>query len=209
MREGIANVTIGGYASTKERSLVFSCSNAYLQASIGFCYKERMGYLPLTAPLGIRLWLVLCVILLVAIVLILLTKKLSQKWRHFIIGGKSNRSPIFNCWATLLGMCICNPYILHGKKIGTFARTLVFFWILLWFVIRSSYQAALYTSLQTHQLSSAHDTIAKIRQSNCKVTTSATGYSLIKDLIQRDRYCFFFYFLLILFFTPLFRSEFI
>ncbi|XP_031623062.1 uncharacterized protein LOC116340616 [Contarinia nasturtii] len=162
---GQTNITIGGYASTVERSLFFSTSNPYLQASIGFCYKETMGYLPLTAPLKIRLWIVVCVILFIAIVLIMLTKKLNQKWRHFIIGGKLNRTPILNMWAAMLGMCICNPYILRGgKKFG-----------------------ALYTSLRTHRLTSAYDTVEKIQQSNCKVTTSPSGYSIIKNVFRHDR----------------------
>lgn len=184
---GEANFTIGGYALSEERSLVFAASNQYLQASMGFCYKETFGYYSLTAPLRSCIWMVIFILLTTTITVILLTKKLSRKCRHFIIGGKMNRTPILNMWASLLGVCISNPFIVHGRIFGTFARTLALLWILLWFVVRNSYQGTLYTFLQSHRLTSSYDTIIDFRASDYKVITSPAGYSFLKHLFSRDR----------------------
>ena len=187
---GEVNMTIGGYAMSEERSTMFSLSNPYMQSSSGFCYKENEALLPFSrimAPFELPVWILICVLLFVTIIVILLSKKFSRKWRHFFIGGQMNRTPILNTWASLLGMSICNPHILNGKKIGTFARTLMLLWIVLWFIIRNSYQAALYTYLQSHRLTSAYDTIEKVRMSDCKVITPPSGYSFIKHIISVDR----------------------
>lgn len=190
MFSGEVNLTIGGYALSNERFLYFSPSNPYLQASMGFCYKETVEYLPFTrlaSPFRPRVWIVICILLLITILIILLTKKLNKKWRHFFIGGQMNRTPILNMWASLLGMSICNPRIANGRSLGTFARTLTLLWIILWFVIRNSYQGALYTYLQSHRLTSAYDTIEKVRASDCKVISTYSGYAFLKHLFTRDR----------------------
>lgn len=170
--------------------MFFSPSSPYLQSSMGFCYKEIDSVSPLariTAPFRIRVWIVMAVLLLIAIIIILLTKKLSRKWRHFFISGRLNRTSILNMWASLLGMPICNPRIIDRRYFGTFARTLTLLWMILWFVIRNSYQASLYTYLQSHRFTSAYDTIEKIQNSNCKVIVIPSGMSFLKDMFSQDR----------------------
>lgn len=187
---GGANVTIGGYILSDERYSLFTPSNPYIQASMAFCYTEDLTYLSftgLTAPFTKGLWIVISVLLLAASVVILLTKKLNWKLRHFFIGGRRNRTPILNVWTSLLGNCIGNPRITYGYNYGTFARTLIILWIFLWFVIRSCYQGAFYTNLQTQQSTSPYDTIAKIRDSNCKIISSPSGYHIIQRHFKCDR----------------------
>lgn len=173
-----------------ERYLLFTPSNPYIQASMGFCYTEHFTYLSftgLTAPFAQSVWIAISVLLLLTSVVILLTRKLNQKLRHFFIGGRRNRTPILNVWTSLLGNCIGNSRITHGYNYGTFARTLIILWIILWFVIRSCYQGALYTNLQTQQLTSPYDTIVKIRESNCKIISTPSGYHILKSYFKRDR----------------------
>lgn len=188
---GDVNVSIGGYGLNVPRSNIFLCTNPYLQASIGFAYKEIDAYLPftrLTAPLTIQVWMLILTLLIISIAIILLTKKLTRRWRHFIVGGRKNRTPILNMWATVLGIPIPNSQISNGGQFfGIFARTLALLWIILWFVIRNSYQASLYTYLQSHRVSTAYDTIEKIRTSNCKIFASPAAFNFIGGVIDRNR----------------------
>lgn len=184
-------MSIGGYGISRPRTLLFSCTNPYLQASMGFGFKESDAYLPftrLTAPFTIHVWIIICVLLLLSITIILVTKNLTQRWRHFIVGGKINRTPILNMWASVLGYPISNPRISNGgRSFGTFARTLTLLWIITWFVIRNSYQGALYTYLQSHRFTSAYDTIEKIRTSDCQILATPTALNFIGGVIDRNR----------------------
>lgn len=123
----------------------------------------------LTAPFPLEIWLMIGGTLAAAIAMILLTKTLSRKWRHFYIGGRLNRTPILNMWMTVLGSPVCNPRMTNRRSFGTFARTLLMLWILLWFVLRNSYQGSLYNFLQRHRFSSVYDTIEKIYEADCKI----------------------------------------
>lgn len=106
--------------------------------------------------------------------IILLTKKLTRKWRHFYIGGQVNRSPILNIWTVDLVKGIANPRITSGRNHGTFARTLLMFWILLWFVIRSCYEGALFNKFQNNRIESPFDTVDKVRASDCNILATPT-----------------------------------
>lgn len=98
-----------------------------------------------------------------------------------------NRTPILNMLTLVLGNPVCNPRIAQPQFFGTFARTLALFWILLWFVLRSSYQCSLYTYLQSHRLTSPYDTIEKIQASNVQILTAPSGYQILKHMFSRDR----------------------
>lgn len=141
----------------------------------------------LTAPFRASTWIVIGVILIFATIVIILTKKLSIKWRHFFIGGHMNRTPILNMWTLVLGNPVCNRRIAKQQFFGTFARTIALCWILLWFVLRNSYQAALYTNLSQRGLTSPYDTIEKIQSSNVKILTTPAGYQLLKHVFNRNR----------------------
>lgn len=190
MYERFANFTVGGFILNKERARLFSASNPYLQASLGFCFREIDAYIPLArlfAPFRYRIWWTICGFLAVSTIVILLSKRLNKKWRHFFIGGRMNRTPILNMWSSFLGNSISNPKIISGEYFGNFARTIFALWIILWFVIRSSYQGALYTYLQKHRLTSPYDTVAKIRESDCKIMSPLSSFNLIRHIFEPDR----------------------
>lgn len=184
-------MSIGGYGLNRPRVVSFSCSNPYLQASLGFCFKESDAYLPftrLTAPFTKYVWIMTSVLLILSIIIILLSKNLTQHWRHFIVGGRMNRTPILNMWSSVLGNPISNRRISNGgRSFGTFSRTLFILWIITWFVIRNSYQGSLYTYLQSHRYISPYDTTEKIRASDCKVLATPSALSLIANIIDRQR----------------------
>lgn len=169
---GKVNLSTGGYGSTIRNSILFSLSVPYVQSSLGFAFREREIDNPLTrlmAPFETDVWLSTLGLLILSMVAILLTKKLPRQWRHFIIGGRQNRTPILNLWNTVLGGPILNRRMKYRRTFGTFARTLLLLWILLWFIIRQGYQGTLYKFLQRHQYSTAYNTIDKITKSDCKI----------------------------------------
>lgn len=190
--KGYADFTVGGFILSEKRFKYFKPSDPYLEASIGFCFKEVNAYTSftrLTAPLKLCLWILIGCILISSSAIILSSKKLSRKWRHFIIGGRMNRTPILNMWNSVLGNSIANKHIAHGKNFGNFARILIFFWIILWFVLRNTYQGSLYTHLQSNRVSSPYDTIEKVIESDCKIVIPPTVDSFIlKDVKDQERY---------------------
>lgn len=176
---------------TKERIKLLLPSGPYLQSSIGFTFRVRedriVSITRILYPLQPYIWLTVSTILLFTIIVILMTKKLSSKWRHFLIGGQQNRTPLLNMWLTVLGKAIPNAHIANGRNFGTFARTLALLWILLWFVIRSWYEGALYSNLQRYRLSTSYDTIEKVLASDCKIITPMPQIPLLQGMVAKDR----------------------
>lgn len=185
------DMTIAGYMLTKSRAELLLPSDSYLQASMGFVYKEVETQLAsivrLTAPFEFNLWIAIFVILVLIVPIILLSKMMSQKWRHFFIGGRLNRTPILNSWSCVLGNPISNRMIVNGRFIGNFGRTLFILWIFTWLVVRNSYQGALYRFLQENRITSPFDTVEKVAASNCRILSPASKFPFVQHLLNRDR----------------------
>ena len=178
-----ADFLIGGVSLNEQRAKLFSVTRPYLQASYGFCFREIDTYIPLarlTAPFRIRAWSTITAFSIISPIVILLTKKLNRDWRHFIIGGQMNRTPILNMWTTILGNPIANRKIVSGKHLSKFARIILILWIIMWIVVRNAYQGSLYRHLQKHRLTSPYDTIAKVRKSNCEIKAPLSTFNLIR-----------------------------
>lgn len=191
---GEVNVSIGGYIVKSERTRFFTFSAPYMHASFGFAFKEMDEYISiarLRAPFQLHLWAIIGTFLIISSAIILVTKKLNKKYRHFLIGGQMNRTPIFNMLTSLLGLPITNPRMTQSRHFSTFARTLTILWIFLWLVIRNSYQGALYTYLQSNRLSSPYDTIDKINKSDCKIMVTVQSLGMLEKMFRKDRYKFF------------------
>lgn len=177
------------------RELNWSMSDPALYFPFEFIYKETdsdfdSSIYQLLAPLSPIVWFSITAFVLLTIVIILITKKLTRKQRHFIIGGKRNRAPILAMWAIVFGLAVVNRRISKRKFFGTFARTLALFWIILWLIIRNAYQGALYSSLRGHHFTSPFDTVEKVNASDCKIITPLVGYVAVKHLFSHDRcYC--------------------
>lgn len=186
-----ADFITGGNQRTETRSSFLLESDAILYSSLTFVYTEdkiqQLNIIRLFAPFKPYLWFIIWTIIFLTIFLILLTKKLTRKWRHFYIGGRINRTPILNLWAAILGKSIGNRRISNGRTIGNFARTLILFWILLWFVIRSCYEGVLYSKMQNNQHYSPFDTIEKIQKSKCKILLLPSAYPYLSRFIDKER----------------------
>lgn len=186
------NITFGGYRLTEDRIRLLSSSVPYLQSSLGFAYKETKVHIfsihRLFKPFTLPVWVLILILLFSSTLIILATKKLKRRWRHFFIGGRLNRTPLLNMWLLVLGKAIVNARIISGSNIGTFSRTITLLWIILWFLIRSYYEAALYTFLRNGELTLAYDTINKVTASDCKVLTGTSTLTYVENVVEKNRY---------------------
>lgn len=182
---GDINITSGCLLLTASRLEVLTASDAYVQTKVGLAFKERDVRIflinRLFSPFRSLVWIIISILLLISIFVILMTRKLSQKWRHFYIGGRLNRSPILNMWHLMLGGSIQNRHIANGQNFSNFSRTLTFLWILLWFVLRCWYEGTLYFDLQRREVISSCDTVKKIETNNCMVYGKSRSPSLHKQ----------------------------
>lgn len=190
VKKGEANLTVGSYIRVEERNQILSPSDAYYHVQMGFIYKERRKILSpiatILTPFDASVWLTLVLILFLSIIIILMTKLLTRKWRHFYIGGRMNRGPVLNAWATVLGHSIENPQITSGRSFGNFSRTLTILWITLWFLVRSYYEGALYNYMQGVLPPPPYDTVEKALASNCKLVFNKNGRHITKYYIKTN-----------------------
>lgn len=156
-------------------------SAAYMQVSLGFAILPSEDISTplekLLAPFDSQIWQSIGLCIVLAVIIISLTKTLSHRRRHFIIGGRLNLTPILNMWNTFLGGSIGNPRFARARYLRTFARSLLIIWLIGSLVLRGSYQGALYYFLQREIFSSPYDTIDKINKSDCKLAVMASATS--------------------------------
>lgn len=200
MRTGAANLTVGTYGYNLKRNIYLTPSNPYSQLVLTFGIPLgddiQTAIEKLLAPFDLFLWLSLGLCLFGAIYLILLSKQLDRDRRHFVIGGRANRTPIFNMTVVLLGGGIGNPRMTSSKFIqfSTFARTLTVIWFLITMVLRGSYQGALFSFLQQKIIASPYETISKIFRSDCQLIIMATAAtSLDVYNVDKSRYILYNY----------------
>lgn len=140
-----ANMIIGVQGLTPDRVMVMMYTKSFTQHSIVFTYTDSFEHFTplarLMAPFQGCLWISFAIVLSFAIVVILISKKLTTRQRHFVIGGRVNRTPILNMLNVVIGNAA------HMHYLGAFSRTLLLLWILFCFIIRNSYQGSLYEFL--------------------------------------------------------------
>lgn len=182
-------MTIGTYALTMDRVNVMAYSQSYMKHAFIFAYAESTQLVTplarLMAPFQGYVWLSIALLLAISVLVILLTKNLPKSQRHFIIGGRMNRTPILNMINAIIGNVISNPRMSHKMYFGTFARTLLILWIFLWLIIRNSYQGSMYEYLQSQRAQSPYDTVEKVRTSNVKINIISTAIELVPEGFKR------------------------
>lgn len=176
---------IGVQGLTPERVMVMKHTHSFTQHSIVFSYTDSFEhYTPLArllAPFQGDLWISFSIVLTISIVVILISKKLTTRQRHFVIGGRMNRTPILN----MLNIVIGNAASMH--YLGAFSRTLMLLWILFCFIIRNSYQGSLYEFLQSQRVNSPYDTVEKVHKSNVKIHVRIGSTALIPNIFNPKR----------------------
>lgn len=179
------NLAIASLPQTLERYTHLTVSDMYAVGYHRFAIPNTVYNVSsiekLLLPFTPSVWLITIVYLFFAFVLILLTKLLKRRFRHFIIGGRMNRTPILNMFNILLGGSVTNSMMTNLRYFGTFARTIMMIWILSTLILRNSYQGSLFNHLRFSESISPYDTIAKILKSDIPIyTRSLTGKSSIK-----------------------------
>lgn len=169
-----------------------TASESYIQVTLGFAVLPSEDISTpmekLLAPFTTHLWESTCFLIALAVIVISITKILNRRWRHFVIGGRINRTPILNMWNSFLGGGIGNPTFAIARYLSNFARTLLIIWSTGCLVLRGSYQGALYDFMQREELSSPLDTISKINRSDCNLVVMSTATSsLDKFYFDRSR----------------------
>lgn len=176
---GEADVTIGSYMETVDRSLWLSPTTTYMQEKMGFAVRDKSiapsSLNHLMGPFSFNSWTLILTTLILAALFILITKLLKAHYRRFLIGGKLHRAPILTAFHLAIGGSIDNPRMKQRRYFGTFARTLTMLWILLFFFIRSSYEGGLFTLFNKPPHFSKCDTFEKIRAHQCKVISPDSG----------------------------------
>lgn len=188
---GNASLTIGSFALASDRVALMAHTKSYMQNSFIFVFTPNMVLSTplwrLMAPFQSFLWISILLVLIISISIILISQKLSARQRHFIIGGRMNRTPILNMINVMIGSVISNPRMLYKKSFGVFARTLFILWVFFWLVVRNSYQGALYGFLQTQRNGSRFDTVKKVLESDVKINVIDSAKGLIPQIFKPDR----------------------
>lgn len=173
---GEANLTIGAYMQTRNRSLWLSFGASHMQDISVFTFKDKYirpsSLNHLMGPFSFNSWILIFTTLFVAALFILITKLLKVHHRRFLFGGKLHRTPILNALLLAIGGSISNRKMEKRYYFGTFARTLTMLWILLFFFIRSSYEGGLFTLFHQPPQIFKCDTFEKIRALQCKIIAS-------------------------------------
>ncbi|XP_037046524.1 glutamate receptor ionotropic, delta-2-like [Bradysia coprophila] len=188
-----ANLTVGAYMRTPSRSHYMVPSESYIQVALGFAVLPSEDISTpmerILAPFTMHLWECTSLLVTLAVIIILITKTMTRRWRHFAIGGDVNRAPILNMWNSFLGGSIGNPMFATARYLSTFARTLLVIWSTGCLVLRGSYQGALYDFMQREDLSSPLDTISKINHSDCDLIVMSTATSSLDEFyFDRSRH---------------------
>lgn len=168
-----------------------SYTHSYVDQTIVFAFLESNVFVtPLTRllkPLHEFVWISVLLLISVSVLIILLTKKLPPRQRHFIIGGRMNRTPILNMLSSLIGNSLGNPRMAQSVYFGTFARTLAMLWILFWLIVRNAYQGALYEHFESQRIKSLYDSIEKIENAYIRINTPRPSVAFLSENINRER----------------------
>lgn len=190
--DGVANMTLGGFALTPQRAQAMASSFSYMKTAFVFAFIRILIPSPplwkLMAPFQYYVWISIAVLLTISIAIILLSRKLTTRQRHFIIGGHMNRTPIMNMLNVLIGSVIPNPKMACKQYFGVFARTLALLWIFFWLIVRNSYQGSLFQFLQDQRGTNPYDTVSKVRDSNVQINMATTLVNLIPEDFDESRY---------------------
>lgn len=185
-------MTIGTYALSIDRVSVMSFTRSYMQHAFVFAFAESAVFSTpigqLLAPFQDSVWMLIALLLVISILFILLSKRLSAHRRHFIIGGRMNRTPVLNMLNALIGNVIPNRMMTQPTYFSTFSRTLTILWLLFWLIVRNAYEGSLYESLQSQRAKPLYDTVEEVRKSGAKINVISSAVGLIPDGFDRKKY---------------------
>lgn len=170
-----ANFSMYAWLNTLERVEKYSSSYPHYYSSFNFAIPRGLQYTPLQRillPFQSIVWFLILGTILITLKVIITIKLYFQYGESFLFGEK-NYTPFLNFINIFLGGAILRP------PVRNFARSILSIWILGSFILRNSYQGALFTFLQTQKPVHLMDTINKIAGSNYTVYTVPTVYEMM------------------------------
>lgn len=182
---------MAGYYDVMKKNKHLLAGVNYMQVDLGFVYRDGFEFdaslQRVFAPLAMTVWIIIAALMCGAMIIILVTKNMTAEQRRFIIGGRVNRTPIYNMICIALGGNIANQHMRYIRYFGTFARTLTMIWMLSFLILRNAYQCSLYDYLHTQKAPSCFESLAAIKQCRCNIIIEDDYVPFMMQFIDRSR----------------------
>lgn len=176
LQKGEVNLTMFAIVNTIERSEQFTASFPYAYTSVVFTTPHGPPFTPLEKlmlPFEPMVWMCVLIATGIASCVTIYMSGRSKRWRDFVFGRK-NHTPFLNYINITLGGGVTQP------PVHNFARTIFMIWLLGCLVLRSSYQGALFSFIQSQKSAVEIESLEKLAQFNFTIYSSAEILRLLQ-----------------------------
>lgn len=207
LRKGEVNLTMFAIVNTIERSKRFTSSFPYAYTSVVFTTPHGPPYTPLEKlllPFDSPVWAcILIVTVATLIVTIYVNGCCSTVWQDFVFGNQ-NQTPFLNFINITLGGVVTQA------PVRNFARTIFLIWLLGSLILRSSYQGALFSFIQSQKSAVEIESLDKLAEFNFTIYSSVQILRLLQlgsPHLSGQLVFIIFYFTVNIYFVILFQSK--
>lgn len=176
LREQKANLTMFAIVNTIERSVEFTASFPYAYASVVFTAPIGPPFTPLEKlklPFKSSVWYCIVFACCATLFATIYLYGCAKKWQNFVFGEK-NQNPYLNFINVSLGGAVTQA------PIRNFARTIFLIWLLGSLILRSSYQGALFSFLQSQKSAVVLESLEELAKYNFTIYSSITILRLLE-----------------------------
>lgn len=176
LRTNQVNFTMFAIVNTIERSTEFTASFPYAYASVVFTTPHGPPFTPLEKlklPFKPKVWFFVLCICCAALIVTMYVSGCSKKMQEFVFGAK-NATPFLNFVNISLGGAISRA------PVRNFGRTIFLIWLLGSLVLRSSYQGALFSFLQSQKSAMELTSLEELAQFNFTIYSSSQILRLLE-----------------------------
>lgn len=186
LHERLADLSLGSFRCTLERSTVLSPSSTFYQTMQVFTVlalkQPWTSYEIITYPFDKYIWTLFFGLLLVLLISNTLLKIGHGNILQFVYGNSS----ISTINSNIIAMSLGQPCSLEPQR--NFARYFATLWILLTFILRSTYQGSLYDFLNSQKTIDSPDTSRELNERQYKlIVNTATADSFSQIPAVRDK----------------------
>ncbi|XP_055325489.1 uncharacterized protein LOC129579433 [Sitodiplosis mosellana] len=176
LRKGEVNLTMFAIVNTVERSKRFTASFPYAYTSVVFTTPHGPPLTPLEKlmlPFEPLVWACFLIATGAALSVTIYMTGRSKIWRDFVF-GKKNHMPFLHFINITLGGVVTQP------PVRNFARTIFMIWLLGSLVLRSSYQGALFSFIQSQKSAVEIESLEKLAEFNFTIYSSVQIIRLLQ-----------------------------
>ncbi|XP_073831805.1 uncharacterized protein [Musca autumnalis] len=177
LNEHAADLSLGSFRCTLERSTALSPSATFYQTMQVFTVLALRhpfdSFEILTYPFDIYIWTLWILMTLGLLLLTIICEKLQKQSLYFLFGGQSTSS--INIIAMALGQPVSNA-LQPQRNLARYFTTL---WVVMAFLLRSSYQSSLFDFLNSDKTEKPPDTAAELAKRR---------YTLIVNMATADSF---------------------